>query len=457
MASVSILEPGSDGRYGGLCPDGHVYNIEVAGTHNYFANGVLVHNCHHSLADTWVRLFAHFSGAKILGFTATPNRGDEKALGQIYTETGYDMTLADAIRLGWLVPIRNEVIELESLDLSSVRKRSGELAAGDLERVFTDEVLREAIEPAIEMASDRQALIFTATRAHMHAVVKTIQVVAEERGIRLPVAWVDGTTPKDRRDKIMDAFRAREIRWLVNVEVATEGFDAPATEVVVMLRPTLSRALYLQMLGRGTRPLPGVVDGPEAPGDRRAAIRASDKTHVLVLDFAGNGSKHELVSTMDLLGGDYTPVEQAEAREMVERGEADDLLDALDKIRARKDAELEEFRARLGDPIALFGLSTATDRFGHQPTKEQRAVLRPLRLPRDLDRREANTVLTELQRREDADLCLYQQARLLAHLGHPIPPLRQMSRARAASLLRDLAHACWRAPDRWEQPPARID
>jgi superfamily II DNA or RNA helicase len=407
---------------------------------------------HHALAETPRRLLAHFARAKVIGFTATPNRGDEKALSQVFDAVGYDMSIGDAIKEGWLVPIRTREIEIESLDLSKVRSRSGELRAGDLEKVMTEiDVLREAIEPAVELAGNRQALVFTVTRAHMRAVAETVRQVADERQVNLVVATVDGETPKQERREIMQAFRERRINWLVNVEVATEGFDAPTCDTVIMLRPTLSRALWMQMLGRGTRPLPGVVDGPETAQERRAAIRASAKTHVLVLDFAGNSGKHELASTMDLLGGDYSLPERKEAERILAAGEADDLLEALEMARARAQSKLAEARARLGDPFAMFGLDMTKDRWGRAPTRRQQLELAPLRLPRSLDIREANTVLTELQRRHDQDLAMYVQARLLAQLGHPIDPLRNMSRTTAARVMRAIAHSRWTVRSSWEE------
>ena len=413
---------------------------------------LIADEAHHALADTWRTLFRHFSKAKVLGFTATPNRGDEKALAQVFDAVGYDMSIGDAIKEGWLVPIKTREIELESLDLSKVRSRSGELAAGDLEKVMTEiDVLREAVEPAVELAGHRQALVFTVTRAHMRAVAETVQQVADERQIPIVVATVDGTTPKRERVEIMKAFRERRINWLVNVEVATEGFDAPTCDVVVMLRPTLSGALHCQMLGRGTRPLPGVVDGPETALERRAAIRASAKTHLLVLDFAGTSGKHELASTMDLLGGDYSLPERQEAERILARGDADDLLEALEMARALAQEKLAEARARLGDPLALFGLDTTRDRWGRQPTPRQLLELAPLRLPRVLDLREANTVLAELHRRHERDLAMYVQARLLAQLGHPIPPLRDMSRSQAARVIRSIAQSRWTSQSGWEE------
>lgn len=405
---------------------------------------------HHALAVTWRALFDHFTTAKILGFTATPNRGDEKALGQVFDAVAYDMTLGDAISGGWLVPIKARSITLKSLDLSKVRRRSGELAAGDLGAVMSEvSVLREAIVPAVEIAGGLQSIVFTVTRAHMHCVVETVRRVAEERGVDLPIAWVDGTTQKDERREIMQRFRDREIRWLINVEVATEGFDAPAVEAIIGLRPTLSRALAMQMLGRGTRPLTGIVDGLCGPAERRAAIAASAKTHCLWLDFTDNSSRHDLASPMDLLGGDYELPEQREAERLLADGKADDLLAALEMARAARAAKLAEAMARAGDPFALFWIDSPKDRWGRPMTDKQRAVLGPMKIPRVLDFREANAVLAELARRRGEDLALYSQVALLAKLRHPLAPLRTMPRRVAGRLVRALAGQYWFADAGW--------
>jgi superfamily II DNA or RNA helicase len=413
---------------------------------------VIVDEAHRSLAQTYRDLLEHFAGAKILGFTATPNRGDEKALAQVFDVVAYDMTIGDAIGLGWLVPIKSRSIKLRSLDLSKVRKRQGELAAGELGTVMSEiAVLREAIEPAVEIAAEMQAIVFTVTRAHMHCVAETVRRVAEERAIELPIACVDGTTPKDERRKIMSDFRARKIRWLINVEVATEGFDAPAVEAVIFLRPTLSRALYLQMGGRATRPLPGVVDGVGTPTVRRSEIASSAKTHCLWLDFTDNGSRHDLASPMDLLGGDYDLPEQREAERLLAAGKADDLMTALEMARAARSALLVEACARAGDPIALFGLTCSKDRWGRPPTPKQIAALGPM--PRRLDFREANAVLSEMSRRRRVGLALYEQLAVIARtkVRHPIEPLRTMTRREASALVRTLAIRYWFADCGWDR------
>ena len=121
--------------------------------------------------------------------------------------------------------------------------------------------------------------------------------------------------------------------------VATEGWDCPSVQMVVMARPTKSRSLYAQMLGRGTRPLPGVVDeAGSTPGERRYAIEESDKPVCEVLDFAGNAGRHHLVTVVDLMEGDWPePVRQRAAEIIAESDEAVDPEEALEQ--AQQEAE----------------------------------------------------------------------------------------------------------------------
>lgn len=446
---------------------------------------IVVDEAHRTLAQSYRTLLDYFAPTRYIGFTATPNRGDELALGQVYDSVAFDMTTADAVQQGWLVPFRFESIKLPSLDLSGVRKRSGDMATGDLGALMSEvAVLREAIEPSIRLAGDKQAIVFTVTVAHMIAVAETCRQIIEERSLSLVIATVDGSTPKAERAEIMRAFRAREINWLINVEVATEGFDAPAVEAVICLRPTLSTALFVQMLGRGGRPLPGVpdqatpetmaveldkamtdgriaeprgflalaIDGVQrgdAAAARRLAIALSAKPECLILDFADNSDRHDLARGIDVLGGNFELPEQREAERLLAEGKAGSLLEALELARAQRAAKIAEVLAKAGDPFALFGVPVVKDRWGREPTPKQLRVVAQLGSPRRVDFREANDLLAELDRREREGLCLYAQAYLLARLGYPVAQLRDLGRRDAGALIQALAGQHWQRPRDW--------
>lgn len=449
---------------------------------------LIIDEAHRSLAPTYVRLLEHFQ-CKVLGFTATPNRGDERALGQVYGAVGYDLTLADAIEQGWLVPPRVITIEAPSLDLGKVRTRSGELVAGELGTVLSEiAVLREAIGPALRHAAALKTLVFCATRAHMACVAACIEEMAGDLGYELRVDMVDGTTPAAERDEIFERFRASADRhWLLNIDVATEGFDEPGVGALLLLRPTLARSRYMQMVGRGLRPLAGVVDGvsvedalvrldlAESQGAdldhliahrsslmlagtdafaRRVMIAASAKPSCLILDVAGNASRHELANPLDLLGGDFEAVEIRRAEQLVADGLAPNLWAALEQARLERERQRQARLARLGDPFALFGLPVpARDRWGRKPLPKQRAVIDALQQPRNIDdAREADVLVRELARREAAGLASYSQLRLLARFGGPsddlrrLPRLQTLSRREAAAVIRAIAATGWRRP-----------
>lgn len=128
----------------------------------------------------------------------------------------------------------------------------------------------------------------------------------------------------------------------VTVMGNTEGFDAPITEIIANCRPTKSESLYLQIIGRATRPLAGVVDGPETADERKAAIAASDKQSCTVLDFVGNSGDIKLISVADVLAGDgIEPIDLAEAlRVATESGETVDMEELAEKMKqSRLEAE----------------------------------------------------------------------------------------------------------------------
>ena len=444
---------------------------------------LVIHDeAHRALAPTHLEIVDHFGGAALLGWTATPNRGDERALAQVFTEVGYDMTLADALAGGWLVPPDVRTIET-SRDLSEVRTRNGDLMAGDIGRVLCEiELLREEVGKALALAGEKKALVYCVTRAHMHLLAACAREMAIERNVDLEVDTIDGTTPDADRDRIFGEYLKHPIgrgRWLINVDVATEGFDTPDTEAIVIMRPTMSRALYLQMIGRGLRPLDGLIDHVDAQemlvwldlaesrgaelehlarhrlalmagdGDalaRRLAIATSAKTTALVLDFAGNSGRHELANPIDLLGGDFESVERREAARLVASGEAPHLFAALEQARLARAAKIVERQARAGDPLALLGLVPGRDRWGRPPSDVQVKHLDALRQPRRIDdAREADVLLRELARRESTGLALYSQIALLAATGHELVSLRTISRAAAATKVRALFGNGWRA------------
>ena len=168
--------------------------------------------------------------------------------------------------------IRQKFVTVEGLDISKVDIRAGKLNEGQVEAAFlgTDEdeerMLHSIVKPTIDEAQGRQTLVFAAGKDHAIKLAACFAAHGVEAGV-----VVEDTDPIDRAT-LISRYNTGDLTVLVNCMVFTEGFDAPATEVIANCRPTKSESLYLQILGRGTRPLPGVVDGPETAEARKLSI-----------------------------------------------------------------------------------------------------------------------------------------------------------------------------------------
>lgn len=268
---------------------------------------LMIDEAHHAIAGSYRKVIAHFTegnpACRVLGVTATPKRADDLAMGQVFGHCCFDYGIAAAVEDGWLVPVVQRAIRCKGLDFSKCRQTAGDLNEGDLDEIVREEkVLHEVCSPLIREAGDRPTLVFAVTVAHAHALAAVIDRYRPGSAVAM-----DGKTDREVRRRQVARFKNREYQFLVNCGLFLEGFDAPATQAVAMARPTKSLALYTQVLGRGTRPLPGVVDGEglDTAGTRRAAIANSDKSHMLVLDFVGNSGRHKIVTAQDVLGGKY--------------------------------------------------------------------------------------------------------------------------------------------------------
>lgn len=315
---------------------------------------IVVDECHHATSATYKKVVGYFQALnpnlKVVGITATPNRADGTALGLMFESVAYQMSINDAIGGGWLAPVAQEYVVVDSLDFDGIKTKKNEFGEADfnasqLEAVLTqEEMLHKLAVPTLEKVGDRSTLVFTATVRHAHELAAVLNRYKPQSA-----AAVDGGTDPERRKELVRDFASGKIQFLTNCAVLTEGFDAPRCSAVVMGRPTKSLSLYTQMLGRGLRPLPGVVDGVPDAQDRRLAILTSDKPNCLVLDFVGN-SNHKLASSYDVLGGKY----DTETRELARREatrERKDVGEVMEQAAAllaieRQWKEREDIKAR---------------------------------------------------------------------------------------------------------------
>lgn len=396
---------------------------------------VIVDEAHHATAATYRRVIDYYrqnASTKVLGVTATPDRADEEALGQVYESVAYDYEILNAIEDGWLVPIQQQMVEVSGLDFSGIHTTAGDLNGAELAAVMEEERnLHEIAGPTIEIVGQRRALVFAASVAHAERLCGILN--RHRDGC---AGWVCGKTDKDERRKTLAAFSAGNLQYVVNVGVLTEGFDDPGVEVVVMGRPTKSRSLYAQMVGRATRPLPGLVDGVETAEERRLAIGGSRKPGCLVIDFVGNAGRHKLVTTADILGGNAS--DEAIERALKKAREAGAPVDmakslaeeekALQAERAREAARRANlvakasYAARTVDAFDVFEISPVKSRgwnAGKALSGKQRAILAKAGIDPDaVDYAGGRQLLNEVFRRWDEGLCSYKQARILRKHGY---------------------------------------
>ena len=347
------------------CPEcgnaGYRHRMERFNPHEFQA--VIIDEGHHATARTYRKVIDYFRGnpnLKLLLVTATPQRSDGVGLWNVVDTCAYHMELKVAIQEGWLCPIRQRFIQVQGLDLSRVpTKAGGDLADGELERVFLgendddrDRLLHAVAKPSIDQAKGRPLLMFAAGVRHATELMTACNAYD---GIR--AECVIGETDREERRKIIERYKTGETNVLTGCGVFTEGFDAPATEVIAMARPTSSLLVYLQCIGRGTRPLPGAVDGIDTAELRRQSIANSAKPRCVVLDFVGNSGKHKLVSVIDCLAGEeVSSKDLSEAlEEAKEAGEPVDMEEVLEKAR-----QAREQRELLAEQMKQERLSTQT-------------------------------------------------------------------------------------------------
>ena len=423
---------------------------------------LIIDEAHHATSPSYRRVIDYYRtnpALKVLGVTATPDRTDEEALGQVFQSVAFDYDVLDAINDGWLVPIEQQMVHVEGLDYSSIRTTAGDLNGGDLAAVLEAEKnLQQMASASLQIIGRRRALVFTAS-------VKAAEMMAEILNRHRPgmASWVCGKTDKEERRTVLADFAAGKVQVVCNCGVLTEGFDDPGVEVVIMGRPTKSRSLYSQMVGRSTRPLPGVVDGPETSDERRAAIAASAKPWCLVVDFVGNAGKHKLITSADILGGKVSEeaMELAMARTLKAGGPVnmtEALAEAEEDLKKREQARLAEaarraqlvatarFTTQAVDPFDVLSLGPVKSRGRddeRQLTEKQRSLLAKQGInPDNVTFSQGKELVAEIFRRWDGKLCSFKQAKVLRKYGFSA----EVSFAEASATIDALAKNGWVRP-----------
>lgn len=375
---------------------------------DYFGT-IIIDEAHHAFTDGYRRILDYFSGAKVLGVTATPDRGDMRNLGEVFDSLAFEYKLTDAIKEGYLCKIMAQTIPLQ-LDITSVTMSGGDYAVGDLGTAL-DPYLEQIAAEMARRCKSRKTVVFL-------PLIKTSQKFRDllnTYGFR--AAEVNGQS-EDRRQVLAD-FDAGKYNVLCNSMLLTEGWDCPSVDCVVVLRPTKVRSLYSQMVGRGTRLSPG-------------------KTDLLLLDFLWMTDKHELCRPADLVCEDRTVARQM-TEHLAETGCPEDIEEAAaqaseDVVAQREEAlakQLEEQRrkkAKLVDPLQYEMSIQAEDLAGYvpafgweagPPSEQQTAALEKLGILPDAveSAGKAALLLDRLNKRRDEGLTTPKQIRCLEKYG----------------------------------------
>jgi superfamily II DNA or RNA helicase len=239
---------------------------------------IIVDEAHHAAAETYCKVIGHFKPRFLLGLTATPERHDGQSLIEIFRNSAHRLELEDAIARGLLVPIRCVRVHT-NIDLTKIRFNGVDYRAADLGKyLFVPSRDRLIADTYINHAIGKPAVCFCIDVSHAE------RMAAEFNDRSINASAISGRMVIKEREQILDSYRSGKIRVLCACDMLNEGWDSPETEVLLMARPTLSKVLYIQQLGRGTRTSPG-------------------KECLLVFDFVDNSTCYaQAMSTHRLFG-----------------------------------------------------------------------------------------------------------------------------------------------------------
>jgi ATP-dependent helicase IRC3 len=266
----------------------HAKRLARISPHHFDGGLVVVDEAHHAAAVTYRAILDHFGcgpdserrradGPVLFGVTATADRGDGKGLDDLFDEVVFNNDILWGIRSGFLSDLRGVQVLMSDLDLSGVKVRGGDYNEGQLgDALEAADAPEHVVASWLEHALTRRTIVFLPTIA-----------LAEETAAEFVASGVNAEcvsgVPMEERRAILRRFKHGQTQVVTNCAVLTEGFDEPAVDCIVVARPTKSRALYAQMVGRGTRKFPGKAD-------------------CLVLDVVGAANEHDLASIPSLFG-----------------------------------------------------------------------------------------------------------------------------------------------------------
>lgn len=395
---------------------------------------IIVDEAHHCLSESYQRVLEHFPNANILGVTATPDRGDMKNLGEYFDSKAYEYTMPEAIRQGYLSPVKAQLIPLE-LDLGNVSISNGDYSAGEVGNAL-EPYLNQIAQEMKKYCRHRKTVVFLPLIATSQKFCRMLN------DLGFHATEVNGNS--DDRTQVLADFEAGKYDVLCNSMLLTEGWDCPAVDCIVVLRPTKVRSLYQQMVGRGMRLYPG-------------------KENLLLLDFLWLTSRHDLCKPSALISKDAKiaqmidlqmakdadGIDLIEAEEQAER----DVLAEREEALAKQLAEMRGRKRKLVDPIQYAISIAAEDLVGYVPTFAWEMAPASQKQLEFLERRGifpdsvenaglASVLIDRLKRRQDEGLATPKQIRLLERYGFRQVGTWQFDQASA--LISRLAANGWR-------------
>jgi len=404
-------------------------------SHDFF-NTIVVDEAHHCISDSYQRVLGHFDESKVLGVTATPDRGDMKNLGAYFESLAYEYSLPQAIKEGFLSPIKSQTIPLK-LDLTSVGQQAGDFKVSDLGTAL-DPYLYQIADEMAKCAMDRKSVVFL-------PLVKTSQKfkdILNSKGFK--AAEVNGNS-KDRAQVLKD-FDEGKYNVLCNSMLLTEGWDCPSVDCIVVLRPTKTRSLYSQMVGRGTRLFPG-------------------KEYLLLLDFLWHTERHELChpahlicENEDVAKAMTENIEKAGCPIDIEEAEVkatEDVVAQREEALAKQLQEMRKRKRKLVDPIQFEMSIQAEDLSGYvpafgwemgPPSDKQIKTLEKLGImPDQVDNAgKATKLLERLDKRRSDGLTTPKQIRFLESRGFEHVGVWEFENAK--NMIDRIAANGWRIP-----------
>lgn len=288
---VEIYKRGSGQRPSWVPSEDSVFNLHVEGNNNYFAEGILVHNCHHAVCNTATKIIGHYPDASILGVTATPIRLNGAGLGSVFEHMILGPTTQWLTDQAYLSPAKYFGPPSKA-NLSNLHTRGGDYIVSELEEVMDQGVITgDAVAHYKRICDGVPMIVFCVSIAHAKHVAE------EYRNAGYRAESVDGNLSDEDRDDRIQGLASGKYQIITSCELIGEGLDVPVVVAVQILRPTESLVYHLQFIGRALRPI--YADGYDLDDleQRITAMMEGPKKTAFILDHVGNTGKHGFATT----------------------------------------------------------------------------------------------------------------------------------------------------------------